>query len=150
MGRAQSTPHYHRDHSEDKVPTISWDYWFIDEERDGKKNNEEEKGKEDENGSAVVIWADSMSKGAMAYVVPNKGECDYAIKRGAQDMNKILGYNKMVFRGDQEPALRTMMERIKMLSGEQCTLEETPVGESQSNGAVESAVKEARGMYKTM
>ena len=61
-----------------------------------------------------------------------------------------MGYNKLVFRGDQEPALRVMMSRIKMLSGEQCTLEDTPVGESQSNGAVESAVKEIRGMYKTM
>ena len=86
----------------------------------------------------------------MAFVVPNKGQCEYAIKKGAQDMNKILGYNKLVFRGDQEPALRTMMERIKMLSGEQCTLEDTPVGESTSNGAAESAVKEIRGMYKTM
>ena len=86
----------------------------------------------------------------MAYVCPNKGECEYAIQRGAQDMNKILGYNKMVFRGDQEPALRTMMNRIKMMSGEQCSVEETPVGESQSNGAVESQVKEIRGMYKTM
>ena len=40
---------------------------------------------------------------------------DYAIKRGAQDMNKILGYNKLVFRGDQEFALRTMMNRISMM-----------------------------------
>ena len=41
-GRAQSTPHYHRDHSEDQVPTISWDYWFIDEEQDKNKGNEED------------------------------------------------------------------------------------------------------------
>ena len=46
MGRAQRTPHYHRDHSEDKVPTISWDYWFIDEEQDKNKDNEEEKGRD--------------------------------------------------------------------------------------------------------
>ena len=150
MGRAQSTPHYHRDHSEDKVPTVSWDYWFIDEKQDRDKDNEEEGEKNKDKGLPIVIWADSMSKGAMAYVVSNKGECEYAIRRGAQDMNKILGYNKLVFRGDQEPALRVMMSRIKMLSGEQCTLEDTPVGESQSNGAVESAVKEIRGMYKTM
>ena len=46
--------------------------------------------------------------------------------------------------------MRTMINRIKMLSGEQCSIEDTPVGESQSNGAVESQVKEIRGMYKTM
>ena len=43
-GRAQSTPHYHRDHTEDKVPTISWDYWFVDEEQDKNKGNEEDEG----------------------------------------------------------------------------------------------------------
>ena len=66
MGRAQSTPHYHRDHSEDKVPTISWDYWFIDEEQDKNKINEEEKDKSKDKGLPIVIWADSMSRGAMA------------------------------------------------------------------------------------
>ena len=94
-GRAQSTPHYHRDHSEDQVPTISWDYWFIDEEQDKNKGNEEDGKSGEEKGIPIVIWADSMSRGAMAYACPNKGECEYAIQRGAQDMNKILGYNKM-------------------------------------------------------
>ena len=68
---------------------------------------------------------------------------------GAQDVCKILGYNKMNFRGDQEPALRTMMGRIKMLCGDQCTLEDTPIGESASNGDVEGAVKRIQGHYRT-
>ena len=144
MGRAKSTPHYTREHDDEKIPTISWDYMWLDDEHD---KGEKREGME---GLPIVIWADSGSKGAMAYVVPNKGECEYAIRRGAQDVNKILGYNKMVFRGDQEPALRTMMSRIKMLSGEQCSLEETPIGESKSNGRVEAAVFEIRGLYKTM
>ena len=96
------------------------------------------------------IWLGVRDESGEYLIGTNKGECEYAIRRGAQDMNRILGYNTLVFRGDQEPALRVMMSRIKMLSGEQCTLEETPVGESQSNGAVESAVKELPGMYKTM
>ena len=33
---------------------------------------------------------------------------------------------------------------------EEIVFEESPVGESQSNGAVESQVKEIRGMYKTI
>ena len=72
-GRAQSTPHYHRDHSEDKVPTISWDYWYIDEKQDNEKGNEEEGKPKEETGLPVVVWADSMSRGAMAYVCPNRG-----------------------------------------------------------------------------
>jgi hypothetical protein len=57
MGRAQSTPHYHRDHSEDKVPTISWDYWFIDEKQDKSKHNEEDGDKNTDKG-LPIIWAD--------------------------------------------------------------------------------------------
>ena len=85
-----------------------------------------------------------------AYVVPNKGECEYATRRGAQDMNNILGYNKMNFKGDQEPGLRVLMSNVKALSGDQCTLDDSPVGDSQSNGDVESAVKQVQGQFKTM
>ena len=115
IGRAQSHPHYKQEEEECQVPTISWDYMFLSEEDESKKKRktEEEQQNEAEEGLPIVIWADSMSKGAMAYMVPNKGECEYAIKRGVQDVTKVLGYNKMVFRGDQEPALKTMVGRIK-------------------------------------
>ena len=76
-----------------------------------------------------------MSKAEGAFFVPEKGDCEYAIRRGAQDVNHTLGYNKDIFKEDQEPALKTMMERMEMLCGEQCTLDETPVGDSQSNGS---------------
>ena len=56
----------------------------------------------------------------------------------------------MRFRGDQEPALRTMMEGIKRLCGDQCILEETPVGDSQSNGSVEATIKQVQGQFRTM
>ena len=50
----------------------------------------------------------------------------------------------MTIRGDQEPALRTMMDRMKMLCGDQCTLDKTPVVDSQSTGSVESTPSKCR------
>ena len=91
---------------------------------DGSKYEEEDV----RNELPIVVWKDSSSKAEGAFVVPEKGNCEYAIRRGAQDVNKILGYNKKVLKGDQEPALRTMMDRIKMLCGDQCTLDETRLG----------------------
>ena len=113
---------------------------------DGSKYEEEEI--EDE--LPKVAWKDSNSKAIGAFVVPNERECEYATRRGAQDVNRILGYNKMNFKGYQEPARRKMMELTRMLCGEQCTLDETPVGDSQSNGDVESAIKSVQGQYRTM
>ena len=88
----------------------------------------------------VVVWNDNKSK----------RECEYATRRGAQDVNNILGYNKMNFEGDQEPGLRVLMSSVKALSGDQCTLDDSPVGDSQSNGDVESAVKQVEGQFRTM
>ena len=56
----------------------------------------------------------------------------------------------MVSKGDQEPALRVFMDRVKMVSGDQCSLEESPVGESQSNGAIENAIQGIQGQFRSM
>ena len=111
---------------------------------DGSKY-EEEYVKDD---VPIVVWKDSMSKAEGAFVVTEKGNCEYAIRRGAQDVNNIFGYTRL-FKGDQEPALRTMMERMKMLCGDQCTLHETPAGDSQSNGSIESTIKQVQGQFRT-
>ena len=46
----------------------------------------------------IVVWKDNMSKAEGALAVPSKGDYEYAIRGGAQDVNKILGYNKMIFK----------------------------------------------------
>ena len=42
------------------------------------------------------------------------------------------------------------MSSIEALSGEQCTLDDPPVGDSQSNGDAESAAKQVQGQFRTM
>ena len=63
---------------------------------DGSKYKEEDV----KNKMPIVVWKDSASKAEEAFVVPEKGGCEYAIRRGAQDVNKISGYNKRTFKGD--------------------------------------------------
>ena len=140
-GRAKSHPHWRREKEDTGIPVISWDYMYMkDTDKEGNVQGE----------TPILIWKDSNSKGSMAIVVPEKGACEYALRKGAQDMKRILGYNRMIFKGDQEPALRDLLERMRMLCGEQCMMEETPVGDSQSNGDVENAVMQVQGMFRTM
>ena len=96
------------------------------------------------------LWEDNTSKVIGAYECQSKADIEYATRRGAQDMTHLLGYNRMSFKGDQEPALRVLMKNIKMLSGDQCILLDSPVGDSQSNGDAESAVKQVQGQFRTM
>jgi len=98
----------------------------------------------------AVVWKDSMSKTIGAYACQSKGDDEYAITRGAQDMNNLLGYNRMSFKEDQEPALRILMKSVRMLSGDHCTLLNSPVGDSHSNGDAESAVKQVQRQFRTM
>jgi len=124
------------------IPKISWDYMCMVE----KPTKDQQRPAEVEGeGLPIVVAVDSTSGAIFAYVVPQKGECDYAITRGCQDVQHLLGYKKMVFKGDQEPALQTMIDRVARIVGGQVIKEQSPVGESASNGAVENAVQRIQG-----
>ena len=132
-----------------------------------KDSQEGTKLTEEESGLPILVRIDSSSKMLFANMVPRKGECEYAIKRAEQDVTKVLGYRKVVFKGDQEPALQKLLDHVGMAVGENVTREdrraeigdaqgnqtireESPVGESQSNGEVENAIQRIQGMYRTM
>ena len=85
------------------------------------------------------------SGGIIAFAVPNKGMCDYAIHRGHEDINKIFGYKKMIFKSDQEPALLSYLDGVKRYAGEQVMIENSPVGDSKGNGEIENAVQQVQG-----
>ena len=63
-------------------------------------------------------------------------------------VNKILGYKDLIFKSDQEPALKKMLDKMAMLAGDKVVREESPVGESQSNGDVEMRYRKYRGCTK--
>ena len=94
FGKGQSHLHYKQEKEENGVPCISWDYTYM--KGDGSKYEEEDV----KNEMLIVVWKDSASKAEGAFAVPEKGGCEYAIRRGAQDVNKTLGYNKMAVKGE--------------------------------------------------
>ena len=147
FGRGKSDPHRKQESRVGSKPRLIWDYMYLTERGKDKGFRPDVVTGE---GLPIVVMKDSKSKAILAYAVPNKGDNEYAIKRGAQDANKILGYKDMVFKGDQEPALQVMMDRISSLVGDQVIREESPVGESQSHGEIEVAVQMVQGMFRTL
>ena len=100
-------------------------------------------------GIPLLAMYDDNLETVLAYAIPNKGECEYAIKRAAQDVSKILGYRKCIFKSDQEPALKVLLDRVSMLCGDQIIRENSPVGESASNGKIENAIQQVQRFYRT-
>ena len=58
--------------------------------------------------------------------------------------------NKLIFKSDGEPAIKVVREALARYHGGEITPEQPPVGEKESNGAVEQAGQVIRGIVKTL
>ena len=63
---------------------------------------------------------------------------------------KRLGHRRMLFKSDQEPSILALKEAVTEVMGIEVIPEESPVGESQSNGNIERAVRTVKGQIRTM
>ena len=65
-----------------------------------------------------------------------------------------LGYSKVLLKSDNEPAILKLLEEslksLKICGLDQASAEHPPPYDSQSNGAVEAAVKQVRGRLKAL
>ena len=84
-----------------------------------------------------------------ASVVMQKGACPQAIRRLSSEVGK-LGHPEMVLKSDGEPAIAALKQRVKQERPERIILEESPVKESQANGAIENAIRQVQGQIRTM
>jgi hypothetical protein len=144
QGRGVSAPHRKGAADESGIPVISMDYMgMVDKEPDADEN-------------PTIVLTDRKSKAKMAHVLPKKGVDAYAVRRIVSDITEMLGYSEFVLKSDQEPAILALKNMIKQQveqgdrSVKKVVIEESPVGESQSNGDVENAIKEVQGHFRTV
>ena len=131
-------------------PIISIDYAFLGGSRkDHKDIDESEKDAEKKGHSPCLILHDSELKGTLAIAVNRKGADDAAVKKVVDHLDN-LGYKEIVLKGDQEPAMTSLMELIKAAWNGDAVLEHSPVGQSQANGAVERAIQSWQGQVRTL
>ena len=63
---------------------------------------------------------------------------------------EYLAHKQTVLKLDQEPAIAALQQRIRQARGDQTILENSPVDDSSSNGAVEKAILEVKGHVRTL
>ena len=99
---------------------------------------------EDKDLAAVLVVKLLPSNMLLTTVVDAKGPVEHAVARLAQFI-KETGYSHIACRSDQEASLRALIEESFNVASRQGQLQMTPeassVGESQSNGKAEAAVK---------
>ena len=134
------------------VPVLSMDYMFMNE-------------KTDDYNFPILVLRDSGSEGVLASFVKREGNySEYVSKRIAEIAN-WLGYTKVVFKTDQEPAIKDVMhdaktkiwkdmdafhEQVKNYCACQITVLQSPVGESQANCVVENAIQRIQGQIRAI
>eukprot|EP00973_Karenia_brevis_P009811 1326112-Karenia_brevis.AAC.1 len=128
--------------------------------------------------SPILVVKDMKSKSIFAHAVSRKGTSNkWVVKKLVDDLDSLgYGWTKVVIRSDQEPALvdvkedlrrarweefehvmeqveatrKARTEIIKQELGPVTLLQESPVSESQSNGAAENAIRHVQGQFRTL
>ena len=98
----------------------------------------------------VIAFRESESSAVHAIVVPRKGRGEeWAIKKINKIIDEDWGKKKVIMRNDGEPAIKAFRKAIQEHRIEDTILEQSPKGDSASNGLAEEAVKTIEGMVRT-
>ena len=83
----------------------------------GAKNRASEVEVEQHGDSPVLVMHDSVTKSIFAHLIPAKGvdfpSCEKVVKMIVKDLD-TLGYRKVVFRCDNEPAILSLLRAVKL------------------------------------
>ncbi len=136
QGRKDAPAHFRTKRAAGDVPEVSFDYAFV-------RRDDEEKL------ATILVMGDRDTKAVRAWVLPHKGaDLVETVDRAVAGI-RDLGYRgRVLIRCDGEPALTALRDAIIKALPEGATPVKTPVGESQSNGGIEGAVRIVKGLLR--
>ena len=133
------------------MSTYSIDYMYLTEDMELIKGEEADKRKFN-LGKPILVGHDRRTGGINAHQVPVKGVGDgWPAKRVIMDIEE-LGYagTPINLKCDQENPIVAVQRRVMQDRRAPTTPKNSAVGESQSNGAIENAVKRVQGQLRTL
>ena len=135
------------------MTTWSIDYAFMIDNGDLCTKEEMERVGWDKTRDTVLVSEDLATGGIRAHLVSAKGNGHPWIAGKIKDDIEEFGYGGAPVRikSDQEPAIVDVQRAVTAKRGNAPTIPvNSPVGDSQSNGRVENAIKKVRNMVKTI
>ena len=83
-----------------------------------------------------MVIKDGKSKWLAAHMVPRRGGEAYAITCLLREIEKVMGYKRMIFKSEQDPAIIDLKNKVKRLTKVDIMMEETPIRGFTSRGNV--------------
>jgi hypothetical protein len=124
------------------VPTVAMDYCFPCGSPDKTAGEES---------FIVLVVKEDKSGAVMTMVVPKKGTSYKCVVDKTQQWIDELGHPKVILKCDKEPSMLQLQNEIRERRQDRIVIpENSPTGESRSNGMIENAVQEVEGFIRTL
>ena len=153
-GQSKDTPHSttRGELAESSMVRVSMDYCFLTEEAAAKTTDhgEEETAKVS---LTVLVMVETLCQSIWAYACESKGSGEqWMVEQIVDDMQTIGLYDeRIVLKSDQEASITDLQRAIvEARKGQGTALENSRVGDSNSNGRVERAIQDLKGLIRTL
>ena len=139
--------------AESEIARVLMDYGFLHEE---ETVTEGEHGKETQAkvSMTVMVMLETLCKSVWAYAVEGKGaiSVDWLAQQVVEDIQTVgLANERIITKTDQEASIVQLQQEVARQRRDAGTaLENSKVGDSDSNGRIERAMREVKGMIRTL
>ena len=155
--RGQSAEYPHRtvvgEAAEEGVPRVIMDYCFFTENVH-KKADEHTETETAVTSLTALVLKETMCESVWAYALKSKSvaEDPWVAEQIVDDLNTIgLAKDRIIVKTDQEASIVDLQhEIVKRRSDVGTSLENSKVGDSNSNGKVERAIRDVGNMVRTL
>ena len=138
------------EYSESSIPRVTMDYAFLTES--GRTKAEEDAELTAKMYMTILVLVESMCRSVWTYAVESKGASEMWLESQIlEDFDTIgLTNEKLIIKADQEASITEVQKMlVKSRAGHGTALEQSRVGDSNSNGRVERAVQDVKGLVRT-
>lgn len=140
-----------RPDAESSVTRVCIDYCFLT----GKVKAQEHEHVQEVKASVsmtILVMLETMCRSTWAYVVEHKGSDSWLTEQIVDDLETVgLANERIVIKADQEVAITDLQKSVARLRKDYgSALEQSRVGDSNSNGRVERAIQDLKGLVRTL
>ncbi len=135
------------------ITRVLMDYGFLHEE---ETTTEGDHGSETQAkvSMTMMVMLETLCESVWSYAIEGKGatSLDWLAAKVVEDIETVgLSKERIISKTDQEPAIIQLQKEVARLRKEAGTaLENSKVGDSDSNGKIEKAMREVKGMIRTL
>ena len=139
-------------YADSSVVRVSMDYCFLTEDVKGKETEHKEEVKANVS-MTVLVMSETLCRSIWAYAVRSKGATEaWMVEQIVEDLETIgLSNERIILKADQESSITDVHQAVaKLRKGQGSAIEQSRVGDSNSNGRIERAIQDLKGLIRTL